>query len=424
MINYDSNELRRSRTSLIFQAAFEWLIAILIQSTFLAEVAKGAGFTDSEIGVLNSVIALGCLFQVLSLFFRHGSVKKLLMFISVLNQICFMLLYVIPDTPVSPQIKKIAFVVLIVFAYATLYMGNPKLSFWRYSLVEPTKRGRYNGWMQMVSLIMGTVFSYAMGAVVDHYKHIGQTNIAFRICAVTIFVLMVFHSITLIISVELPKEEEEKVNPFKNMLKLLINKKVLALMGVFIFYNIVQYSAMPFYSTYQIEELHMDHTTIQILTAILGGGVQMLVAFPLGWIADKTSFSKMMLLCFVSAFLRTFVVIFATPATGVICFTLYNVFNSVIFIGALCALLNMTYDIMPEKDRADTYALCQSVGGVIGFLTTVVMSRLLSHIQQNGNTFMGINAYAQQVLSVISLIFTVMAMAYLYILFIRKEKKK
>ena len=67
MINYDSNELKRSRTSLIFQAAFEWLIAILIQSTFLAEVAKGAGFTDSEIGVLNSVIALGCLFQVLSL---------------------------------------------------------------------------------------------------------------------------------------------------------------------------------------------------------------------------------------------------------------------------------------------------------------------------------------------------------------------
>ncbi len=424
MINYDSDELKRSRTSLIFQAAFEWLIAILIQSTFLAEVAKGAGFTDSEIGVLNSVIALGCLFQVLSLFFRRGSVKKLLMIISVLNQICFMLLYVIPDTPISPQIKKTVFVVLIVFAYATLYMGNPKLSFWRYSLVEPTKRGRYNGWMQMVSLIMGTVFSYAMGAVVDHYKHIGQTNIAFRICAVTIFVLMVLHSITLIISVELPKEEEEKVNPFKNMLKLLINKKVLALMGVFIFYNIVQYSAMPFYSTYQIEELHMDHTTIQILTALLGGGVQMLVAFPLGWIADRTSFSKMMFLCFVSAFLRTFVVIFATPATGVICFTLYNVFNSVIFIGALCALLNMTYDIMPEKDRADTYALCQSVGGVIGFLTTLVMSRLLSHIQQNGNTFMGINAYAQQVLSVISLIFTVMAMMYLYILFIRKEKKK
>jgi Na+/melibiose symporter-like transporter len=424
MVNYDSDELKRSRTSLIFQAAFEWLIAILIQSTFLAEVAKGAGFTDSEIGVLNSVIALGCLFQVLSLFFRRGSVKKLLMIISVLNQICFMLLYVIPDTPISPQIKKIVFVVLIVFAYATLYMGNPKLSFWRYSLVEPTKRGRYNGWMQMVSLIMGTVFSYAMGAVVDHYKHIGQTNIAFRICAVTIFVLMVFHSITLIISVELPKEKEEKVNPFKNMLKLLINKKVLALMGVFIFYNIVQYSAMPFYSTYQIEELHMDHTTIQILTALLGGGVQMLVAFPLGWIADRTSFSKMMFLCFVSAFLRTFVVIFATPATGVICFALYNVFNSVIFIGALCALLNMTYDIMPEKDRADTYALCQSVGGVIGFLTTLVMSRLLSYIQQNGNTFMGINAYAQQVLSVISLIFTVMAMMYLYILFIRKEKKK
>ncbi len=425
MINYDSGELKRSRVSFLFQAAFEWLIAILIQSTFFAELTNsGLGFNDAEIGVLNSIISLGCLFQVLSMFFRRFSAKKFLMIISVLNQLLFMLLYMIPDVPIAPEIKRVVFVIFIVLAYAGLYIGNPRMSFWRYSLVEPTKRGRYNAWMQMLSIVMGTIYAYAMGAMVDHFKAIGQINVAFRICAATIFVLMLLHSLTLLLIVELPKEKEEKVNPIKNMLKLIKDKRVLRLMVVFVFYNIVQYSATPFYFTYQLEELQMSHGTVQILSAILGGVAQLLIAFPLGWVADRTSFSKMMFLCFVSAFLRTFVVIFATPANGIICFALYNVFNSLISIGALCAMLNMTYDLLPEKDRADAYALCQSVGGVLGFLTTIVMSSLVGNIQANGNMFLGMNVYAQQVVSVISLLLTAAAMLHLFFAFIKNEKKR
>ena len=426
MIYYDSSEMKRSRFLFMLQAAFEYLIAILmVDGSVLAELTNSLGFTDAQTGVLYSFISLGCLFQIVSIFFRRGSVKKFVIIMSLLNQGLFMLLYVIPDIPFSGSLKRIIFVIFIVCAYAGLYIGNPKMNYWRVSLVEVNRRGRYNGWMQIISLILGMSFSTAMGVLVDNYKLAGNLPAVYRICAIAIFGIMLIHQVILFNIVELPREEEEKGSVIKNILGVATNKKIWILVIMFVIWNIAQYSAFPFYRTYQIKELGMDQTLINILAFIVAGIVQMVTALPVGYIGDKFSFPKMLMLCLGAMFFRAFIVLFATPEAGptisAICFAICYSCNAIMANGALFALMNIVFLKVSENIRADAYAFCQSIGGVCGFLTTIVMSNLVNSIQSNGNTFLGMNVYAQQVVSVISCLFAVIGILYVWFVIDKKR---
>ena len=108
--------LNRSRLMYIFQAALEYLIAILVSGTYLATLTAELGISDSLTGIISSIISLGCLFQLLSFFLRKGSVKKLVLGLSIVNQLLFMLLYIIPLPAGGGSLRIAAFVVMIVLA--------------------------------------------------------------------------------------------------------------------------------------------------------------------------------------------------------------------------------------------------------------------------------------------------------------------
>ena len=360
------------------------------------------------------------------MFFRRGSYKVYSMVVSVINQVLFMLLYVIPSTPIDASVKRIVFIVFITLAYAGLYIGNPKISVWRYSLVEPNKRGRYNAVMQMISLLMGSVFAFAMGAIVDKFKTEGDLYGAFTVCAITIFVLMVIHSLTIILVVDKKMEadgEEKKENVFKSIIGVASNKKVLLLAGLFVIYNAANCAAVPFYSTFMIGELQMDQVEAQIINAVIASGIQFAIALPLGMIADKYSFPKMLMLCLISMTLRTLFIVFANPENGFWCFVLFRLFDAAVQVGAPGAMINMVINEVPENRSADALAFCQSVGGITGFGCTLLMSSLVNKIQQDGNMFFGMNVYAQQVVSVIASLITVVACVYLWLGFFERKKK-
>jgi hypothetical protein len=83
----------------------------------------------------------------------------------------------------------------------------------------------------------------------------------------------------------------------------------------------------------------------------------------------------------------------------------------------------LIYDyVLPEK-RADSLAICQSVAGVIGFVSTLLISPLITAIQNNGNHFLGMAIYAQQITSFLGLLFTLIAVFYVrYVLIMRKKE--
>jgi hypothetical protein len=79
-------------------------------------------------------------------------------------------------------------------------------------------------------------------------------------------------------------------------------------------------------------------------------------------------------------------------------------------------------DYVPREKSDYAIALNSCIIGLAGFGSTLVGSALLSNVQANGNTFLGVPMFAQQLLCAISAVLTVVIILYL-IFVIRKLKR-
>ena len=85
-------------------------------------------------------------------------------------------------------------------------------------------------------------------------------------------------------------------------------------------------------------------------------------------------------------------------------------------------LMNIVFDYADEKTRTAVLGIKTAIGGVVGFLATIVGGWLLDYIQKSGNMFLGLNVYAQQVLSFITFVGIVIIVFYMKFV-IQKLKK-
>lgn len=407
------------RAMYIVEAAIEYLISILTATTFLATVTTELGMSDSMTGVVSSIISLGCVFQLFSIFFRGKRQKPFVITLSVINQLLFMLIYLIPLLPAAKGKKIGLFVVTILLAYLFYNIAHPKKINWLVSLVDDSSRGRFTANKEIVSLAVGMIFNFVMGATVDRYKDAGDIRGAFIICALTIFVLMTAHTIVMVLTPEkiLPRELHKSIGSIFSTDKNIVRVAVL-----FVLWNMAQYISTPFYGTYQIKELGFSLKFVSIIT-IIYSIVRILFSRVMGIYADKTSFRSMIRVCFALAALGFFINIFTVPENGKVFYTLYYICYAIAMAGINSSLINLVFDYATVENRSDSLALCLSCGGIAGFLTTLCASCLVEHIQKSGNRFLGISGiYAQQVVSAIA--FTLAVLCILYVSLAMKQDRK
>lgn len=403
----------------ILEAGLEYLISILVAGAYLAKLTASIGISDEITGILSSVIALGHLFQLGSIFIRPKRSKSFVVIFSVINQLLFMALYLIPGISIPKEIKSALFVVVILSAYILYNLAHPKKINWLMSLVDDKIRGRFTSIKEIVSLVMGIVFTMAMGAVIDHFEAKGEVQMAFILCAITIFAITVLHTLTMLLSVE--KEQSAPAKKGSAVFAVLKDKNILKIALIFALYYASTHSAVPFYGTYQTKELGFSMFFISLLS-FLGSGVRIAFSFLLGNFADKRSFSVMLRLCMAFLGAAYFFNIFATPANGKLMFTIYTILQGVAMAGCNSALINLVYDYVEVERRADAIAVTQAVSGVVGFMTTLAISPLISLIQKQGGLF-GMNFYAQQAASFIAFAFCGATILYITAAFGRKAKK-
>lgn len=414
-------KLKFSRLMYIIEATLEYFISILVAGSFLATLTKELGFSDSLTGILSSIISLGCLFQLLSMFYRKSRVKRLVVIFSIINQLLFMLLYVIPMTRVNGKIKTVVFVSLIVLAYLTYNFVHPKKIKWLMSLVDDHKRGGFTAIKEMVSLISGIIFTFLMGAVADRYSAAGNIKFAFTVFAVVIFTLNILHTLTMVITLEPESDAVVRRENFSNSIKELFkNKNVLKITILFAIYYVSHYISIPFYGTYEIKELGFSLTFVSTITMV-GSISRILVSVFWGKYADKRSFAQMLEKCFIFLMLSQICVAFAVPSNGKTMLVLYRIFSGVAMGGISSALTNLIFDYVPSEKRADSIAITQAVAGVTGFLTTLCISPVVALIQRNGNKVLGIPMYAQQFVSVLGA--AVILFAILYVRFVIRKRR-
>ena len=419
----------------IIEATLEYFISIVVAGSFLAILTTQLGFSDSLTGILSSIISLGGLFQLISMFIRRQKIKRFVVIFSALNQLLFAYLYVVPFFSLSEDLKRIIFVVAIILAYFVYNVVHPKKVNWMMSLVDNGIRGSFTANKEIVSLVGGMVFTFLMGNVVDFFKAKGEIETAFIICGTTIFILMVGHTLSMLLT-----DEVEKIAPsqskklFSQIGEVFKNKSLQKITFLFIMWHIATGIAEPFNSVYMIKELSLSLTFISVL-GILQAIIRVLCSRALGKYADKNSFAKMLRICFVFAFLGFLAVTVAFPTNKGINLLGYNLTygkiacifhfatHGIAMAGINSALINLIFDYVPFDTRSDSLAVTQSLSGLAGFISTFIAGLLVTYIQQNGNSFLSLTIYAQQVLNLMAATITVGIMLFLQFGIINKEKK-
>ena len=291
------------------------------------------------------------------------------------------------------------------------------------SLVNDGIRGRFTANKEIVSLLGGMIFTFLMGNIVDHFKENGEIKTAFIVCGITIFVLMAGHTLSMLFTSEteeIVKTQNQKL--LSQIGETFKNKDVQKITLLFVLWYIAKGIAEPFNSVYMIKELGFSLTFISVLS-IIQAIIRVLCSRALGSYADKNSFAKMLRICFIFAFLGFVAVAVARPSNGSITFALHYITHGIAQAGISSALINLIFDYVPFDTRADSLAVTQSLSGLMGFLSTFAAGFLVTYIQQNGNMFLGVSIYAQQVLNIIAAAATIGIALFLQFGIINKEKK-
>lgn len=413
-----------SRLLYIIEAALEYFVSLSVSSVYLAKITAYLGLSDSLTGVLSSFVSLGCGFQLIAIFLANKRpVKRWVTFGHIASQLLFALLFIVPITELSATVKAVLFVAVLLIGHIIHNIINaPKID-WYMSLVDNKKRGSFTANKEIVSLLSGMAFSYGFGAMIDSFEAKGDMRSAFLACGLVLFGLMFLHSLTLIFSKERPTEQATEHERVGDSIKgLFKDKNLFKIIFIPVLWNIANYATISFTGTYQTKELAFSMTFVSVVIMI-GSLVRAIFSRTMGKFADKYSFSKMLSVCFTIVAVAFGANMFTVPSNGKILYTIYYILYCVAMAGINSATINLIYDYVGANQRTQALALSQTFAGFSGFLITLVMSPLVAIIQKNGNNFLGISVYAQQVTSAFSFIITIILLVYMRTV-VRKIERK
>ena len=103
---------------------------------------------------------------------------------------------------------------------------------------------------------------------------------------------------------------------------------------------------------------------------------------------------------------------------------IYYILYAVGMAGINSGGINLIYEHVSPEQRVCALALKNTLAGIAGFLTTLAASRLVAYIQANGNSFLGMQVYAQQVTSAISVVLVGLTILYLNTVVIKRSTKR
>ena len=408
-----------SRAMYIAEALIEYLISLTITGAYLAKVTDAIGMQDSLTGIVTSFLSLGHMFQIFALFLTGmKKVKPLISTVHIINQTFFGLLYVVPLISLSTGAKTVIFMALILSGYFISNIIAPSKTSWFMSFVDTRGRGVFTAKKEIISLVGGMSYSVLIGNVITYFEKKGEIRTAFIICAITIFTFMILHTATLLLSRDKVTDNSTHIaneTPQRHrfdFIGYITNKRLLAVIAVYVLWYAANYISTPFYGTYQNKELGFTLAFVSIIS-VLSSVSRAFLSIPLGRFADKHSFRSMLTLAFGVSTIGFIICGFATPENGKVVFTIYSVLHAIAMAGINSGSINLIYEFYDGNDKTGALAFSHAASGLCGFLVTLGASVLVERIQADGNKFLGISIYAQQVLSIISAAIVVIIIVYL-----------
>ncbi len=421
---YSSRDYRRSRGAYTLECAFEYFVALLVSDAYLANLLRYMGISDPMIVIISSLISFAFLFQLLSLFaVKHiVNVKRASIIFHFASQLFFMSMFLIPFTPLATEYKTVAVIACVLIAYLGNYLVTSIIFKWGMSYVDPHRRASYGATKEMISLISGMVFTLVVGFVLDRFTRSGNVAGGFIFIAAGILVCSLADLVCLLtIKNQKVERSEQKNEPLFSVLKKLFkNQAFVCLLVVGVLRCVSQYVIDSSMGAYKTGELGFSIGEIQVINTV-GVLFRFAVSKPLGRFSDRTSYCTGLILGFSVMSLCFLLNVFCTPSARWMIYVYALLYN-----GSQAAIsqnfLNITFDYVDSEYFVQATSIKSAIGGVCGFLATLGGAALLNTVQANGNSFMGIDMYAQQLLSAIAFIVSLALVAFTALV-LRKQKR-
>ena len=384
-----------------------------MSDSYLAKLLSDIGIGDTFIGIISSFIAAAFLFQLAAIFLapKIKNVKRAAIIFHVTSQVIFASLYFIPTLPFPGGVKTFIAVFGILIAYSFRYTVLSIIYRWANSFVDPEKRGVYSAGKEMISLIVGIAFSLSIGMLIDGFEAAGNLRGGFLVVAVIGLVISGFDLLTLSLIENRAEPENTSGIPVRRVISGLIgNRGFCSVVILNVLWQSACYLTIGFLGIYKIRDLALTVGAVQMIN-ILGNFCRFLVSRSFGRYSDRTSYARGIRLAMMIAAAAFFVNVFTTPRTWYL-IIVYTILYSACLAGTEQNFSNIVYSCVPETSFVQANAIKNSVGGIFGFISSLIGSRILGAIQANGNTIFGVTVYGQQILSLISLILIVAAMIY------------
>ena len=397
---FSKKDYKRSRTAYALQATFEYLITLMVTDAFLAKILTHLGISDSMIGIIATFISLAMVIQLGSLSISKTKVKTktLVTVCSTASQVLFALVYVIPFLPIAPSLKKILAVIFILVAYSAMYVVWPIMYRWAFKFVSPDKRASFSATKEMLSLGLGILFTLVVGWVIDKYEGLGNISGAFLFIAVSMAVISVCNIVCLLSMKNEPCEECETAK--RKLLDVIkntfgnkgFNSCVLAVSV----WEFARFFQLGFMGTFKTKDLLISVSAIQVMNMV-GYTIRLFLSKPVARFSDKHGYSAGFQLGLLVASAAFFINMFTTRGTWYFV-VIYTILHQLCYVGINSNSYNILYSYADNDYISEALAIKNCIAGVVGFGAALVAGKLLSFVQQNGNSFFGVSMFGQQLI--------------------------
>lgn len=404
-------DYEKSRRMFICEGCTSVGLFSITSGAFLAGFAKYLGATDEFNGIIGAIPVMAGIVQIFSslVFEKLEHRKFLISLLCLLYRTLLGTMIFIPIFIQNTSARLFALAGVYALAYSMAAFITPASSSWIVDLTPENMRGRYFATKDAYSLAFVTILTLVMGRVLDMYRKVNNEYGGFIVLGVVVLVLAILN-FSFISSVKEPVSNRKRSNiKLIDVLTLALrNKGFRKVIILSVLWNVALQIGGPFFAVYQVTGLNLSYSFIMIM-GVIGSIIRVISARTWGSLGDKkswffTSKASIAILGITHilwAFVDIKIAIFLVP--------LLSVLSGIAWSGINLSLFSVQFVYAPEEGRTAYLGTSAALGGVAGFISTFIGSRIVNMLKELQFSFFGILIGNMQIvfaLSGILLLFT------------------
>lgn len=397
-------DYEKGRKYFIYEGSTSMVIFSLASGAFISGFANSLGATEGFSGIIGAIPALTGVIQIFSsLFFEKIEHRKFLISLfSFLGRLLFGAVFLIPMLILNKGLSLYTLLIIYTIAFLLLGFVAPPISGWLVDLTPDHIRGKYLARKDAVSLAFVTFATLAFGKVLDLFRNNNYEYIGFAIIGIGIIVLAFFH-LYFVSSIKEPlvNKRNNSVTLKKAILEPVMNKSFRKVVLLFVIWNIALFIALPFFSVYMVTRLHLSYTYIMIM-GLISAIARVFVVKYWGSFADNKSWEKATKYSIATLALCHFSWGFVNNQTIIVLVPIMHVLAGIAWGGVSIALFNIQFLYAPKESRTIYIGGCAAYGGVIGFASTIIGSKILNALREYNISINGFEFSNMQIIFMIS----------------------